>query len=307
MKILKAEHLGMCFGVRDAIALAVRQSATQPLTVLGDLVHNETVLAMLRSRGIRFENNAAAVTTPRVMITAHGASQRRLAETRQRGLQVVEATCPLVQLAHRSLQQLVAAGFHPVIIGKRDHVEVRGMTEDLAEFDVILSGEELASLRTRLRFGVVAQTTHPIEKVRHLVQGLRERFPDSEVRFIDTVCQPTKQRQSAAVELAQKCSVLVVIGGVHSNNTHELVKTCSQFCARVHHVRTAEDLCPEWFGAADTVGITAGTSTPDELIDQVEQHLQRLAEELEYLSGKSVRESTCSSTCPSSDPAVQSF
>ena len=202
------------------------------------------------------------------MITAHGASERRMSETRGLGLNVLEATCPLVHVAHRSLAKLVREGFHPVIIGKRDHVEVRGMTEDLAEFDVVLGEEDVANLRERPRFGVISQTTQPIEKVRRLVQLIRERFPKSEVRFVDTVCQPTKQRQNAAVELAQKCDVVVVIGGAHSNNTHELVKTCSRFCPRVHHVQTADDLREEWFRADDTVGITAGTSTPDMAIER---------------------------------------
>ena len=122
----------------------------------------------------------------------------------------------------------------------------------------------------------MAQTTQPIEKVRQLVRLMRERFPNSEVRFIDTVCQPTKQRQSAAaIELAQKCDVVVVIGGTHSsNNTHELVKTCSKFCQRVHHIQTADDLRAEWFQAEDTVGLTAGTSTPDRSILQVETRLR---------------------------------
>jgi 4-hydroxy-3-methylbut-2-enyl diphosphate reductase len=102
---------------------------------------------------------------------------------------------------------------------------------------------------------------------------IRQGFPKSEVRFIDTVCQPTKQRQSAAVELAQKCDVVVVIGGAHSNNTHELVKTCSQYCPRVHHVQMADDLRVEWFCDDDIVGITAGTSTPDEVIQKVNEWL----------------------------------
>ena len=267
----------MCFGVRDAIALALREAATQPLTVLGDLVHNETVLARLQREGIQFQNDAGSVATARVMITAHGASNRKLAETRQRGLQVIEATCPLVHLAHRSLNTLVCDGFHPVIIGKRDHVEVRGMTEDLNQFDVVLDESEVANLQERERFGVVAQTTQPIENVRRLVQALRERFPKSEVRFMDTVCQPTKQRQHAATDLAKQCDVVVVIGGAHSNNTHELVKTCMQNCPRVHHVQTAGDLLPDWFQANDAVGITAGTSTPDFIITGIEQRLREFA------------------------------
>ena len=280
MNILRAEHLGMCFGVRDAIELAMQTAATQPLTVLGNLVHNETVLARLRAQGIQFQNEATAVTTPQVMITAHGASERKLAETRARGLTVLEATCPLVHLAHRSLKKLVGAGFHPVIIGKRDHVEVRGMTEDLHEFDVVLDEHDVANLRERPSFGVIAQTTQPIERVRQLAQRIRERWPNSEARFVDTVCQPTKQRQHAAVELAKNSDVVVVIGGNQSNNTRELVQTCGLFCSRVHHVQTVADLREEWFQPDDNVGITAGTSTPDSVINEVEHQLRELASRL---------------------------
>ncbi len=277
MKIIRAEHLGMCFGVRDAIALAASTAQREPLTILGDLVHNETVLASLRAQGIQFAQNASSVATQTAMITAHGASERAMNETRRRGLNVLEATCPLVHSAHRKLATLVREGFHPIIIGKRDHVEVRGMTEDLNEFDVVLNETDITKLQARPRFGIIAQTTQPIERVRQLVQLVRDHFPKSEVRFIDTVCQPTKQRQSAAVELAKQCDTVVVIGGAHSNNTHELVKTCAQFCERVHHVQTAADLRAEWFCGTETIGITAGTSTPDELIEQVTAWFEALS------------------------------
>jgi len=280
MKIIRAEHLGMCFGVKDAIALALETARYQPLTILGDLVHNETVLAELRRGGVRIDQLPAEVMTRTVMITAHGASDRKIAESRRLGLNVLQATCPLVQVAHRSLARLVREGYHPVIIGRRDHVEVLGMTEDLNQFSVILSAEDVATLPESGRFGVIAQTTQPIEKVRQLVQLIRERFSQTEVRFIDTVCQPTKQRQSAAVELAQQCTVVIIIGGVHSNNTHELVKTCARICPRVHHVQTADDLRADWFLAEDVVGITAGTSTPDTLIEAVECQIRLVEQRL---------------------------
>jgi 4-hydroxy-3-methylbut-2-en-1-yl diphosphate reductase len=273
MKIIRAEHLGMCFGVRDAIALALEQSATEPLTILGDLVHNETVLAGLRARGIRIAQAVADVRTPAVMITAHGASDKAMNRAREQGLGVTQATCPLVHVAHRAISKLVAEGCHPVIIGKRDHVEVRGMTEDLEDFDVVLSEADVYELKEHARFGVAAQTTQPIEKVRALVDCIRRRFPGSDVRFIDTVCQPTKMRQHAAVELAQQSDVVIVIGGAHSNNTRELVQTCRGHCSRVHHVQTSDDLREEWFAGVQTVGITAGTSTPDNVIDSVESWL----------------------------------
>jgi 4-hydroxy-3-methylbut-2-enyl diphosphate reductase len=277
MKIIRAEHLGMCFGVRDAIGLALDTAKREPLTILGDLVHNETVVAELRARGIRIAQRPAEADTRTVMVTAHGASARARNESRARGLNVLEATCPLVHAAHRSLAKLVREGFHPVIIGKRDHVEVRGLTEDLDVYDVVLDEADVAKLCERLRFGVVSQTTQPIDHVRHLVRLIRERFPGSEVRFIDTVCQPTKQRQNAAIELAHQCDAVIVIGGAHSNNTQELVKTCSRFCARVHHVQTAADLRAEWFDGVQTVGITAGTSTPDAIISTVEKWLNQIS------------------------------
>jgi 4-hydroxy-3-methylbut-2-en-1-yl diphosphate reductase len=277
MRIIRAEHLGMCFGVRDAIALAVEQAAIAPLTVLGDLVHNETVLADLRRRGVGIAQDVAAVETRAVMITAHGASKRTTAHARAMGLAVTEATCPLVRLAHRAVMKLARDGFHPVIVGKREHVEVRGLTEDLEAFDVVQSEADVLGLGERARFGVAAQTTQPIKKVRKLVNLLRQRFPKSEVRFIDTVCQPTKQRQHAAVELAQRSDVVVVIGGAHSNNTQELVQSCSRYCDRVYHVRTASDLRVEWFEPVETVGVTAGTSTPDSSILEVEEWLHDLA------------------------------
>jgi 4-hydroxy-3-methylbut-2-enyl diphosphate reductase len=283
MKILRAEHLGMCFGVRDAITLALEQAQARPLTILGDLVHNDTVLAELRARNIQIQNDTREVATQTVMITAHGASERKLGAVRERGLNVLEATCPLVTVAHRAVAKLVREVFHPVIIGKRDHVEVRGLTEDLEQFDVVLSESDVLRLADRPRFGVAAQTTQPIDKVRHLVGLIRRRFPNSEVRFVDTVCQPTKQRQHAAAELAQQCDVVIVIGGAHSNNTRELVATCACYCSRVHHVQTAADLQAGWFESAQTVGVTAGTSTPDSIIAEVESHIRLLTDSHDLL------------------------
>ncbi len=275
-RILRAEHLGMCFGVRDAIALARSEAARRPLTVLGDLVHNETVLAELRARGIRLERQLDAVNTAAVMITAHGASDRTLADVRGRGHAVIEATCPLVHHAHRSLAALVRDGCHPVVIGQRGHVEVRGLTEDHPGCDVVLSEADIAQLTPRARFGLVAQTTQPIARVRELVACLRRHFPEAEIVFRDTVCQPTKQRQQAAEDLARQCDVVLVIGGAQSNNTRELVATCRRCCERVHHVQSAADVCADWFHDVATVGLTAGTSTPDSVIDAVETALNRL-------------------------------
>jgi 4-hydroxy-3-methylbut-2-en-1-yl diphosphate reductase len=277
MQVIRAEHLGMCFGVRDAIDLALESADAAPLTILGDLVHNPSVLDTLRARGIAVAADVAHVQTQAVMVTAHGASERARDNVRSRGLHIVEATCPLVHVAHRAIKALLRDGYHPVIVGQRTHVEVRGLTEDLDDFDVVLDDDDVLALRERPRIGVAAQTTQPLERVRHIVELIRTRFPRSAVRFIDTVCQPTKQRQTAAVELARASDVVIVIGGANSNNTRELVTTCRRHCSQVHHVQTEADLRGEWLIGANTVGITAGTSTPDAIVDRVDRRLRQLA------------------------------
>lgn len=276
MRILLAEHMGMCFGVRDAIARAKEAAEVEAVTVLGELVHNATVLERMRSSGVRFANSPREVHTKTALITAHGASDKAMERARAAGLGLIDTTCPLVAFAHRGVRSLVEEGFHPVIIGKRGHVEVNGLTEDLDAFDIVITKEEIERLTERPRFGVCAQTTQPIERVRELADALRSRFPAAEVRMIDTVCQPTKQRQSAAEELAGKCDVVVVVGGANSNNTRELVERCRKDCRRVHHVQSAGDVEPKWFGATDTVGLTAGTSTPDDVIAGVHAALERM-------------------------------
>ena len=278
IRIIRAVHLGMCFGVRDAIALAHEHAKAGSLTILGDLVHNATVTADLRSRGIAIAHDVSDVRTSKVMVTAHGASERALAQTRVLGLEVVEATCPLVHVAHKAVRALVLDGYHPVIVGQRGHVEIRGLTGDLDRFDVVLEDSDVLALEPHPRIGVAAQTTQPIVKVRHMVDLIKRRFPDSLVRFVDTVCRPTKDRQIAAADLARQSDVVVVIGGANSNNTRELVQTCRRYCPQVHHVQTYADLRPGWFADAHTVGITAGTSTPDEIIEQVDRRIREFAD-----------------------------
>ena len=280
MRILRAARLGMCFGVRDAIDLALEHADAGPLTILGDLVHNPTVLHTLAARGVATAQDVSEVRTGTVMVTAHGTSERTMARTRALGLTVVEATCPLVHVAHRAVAALARDGYHVVIVGQRDHVEVRGLTGDLDRFDVVLSDDDVEALEEHPRIGVASQTTQSVEKVRRIVALIRARFPASEVRFVDTVCKPTKDRQTAAIDMARQADVVIVVGGASSNNTRELVKTCARFCARVHHVQTDADLRSDWFAGAEVVGLTAGTSTPDDVIDRVEARIPLLTGEV---------------------------
>ena len=278
MKIQLAEHYGLCFGVRDAIAQAERLAAQGPLTILGELVHNPVVRERLAQRGVREGAlDRESAPTPQVMITAHGASDRKRAEWRGAGFGVADGTCPLVRHAHGQLGLLVSLGYAPVVIGKRGHVEVEGLTGDFPDACVLENEDDISHLPQRERYGVISQTTQPVEKVRALVEAIRRARPGSEVRFTDTVCQPTKNRQAALRKLIAECDTMVVVGGLNSNNTVQLVTAASAAGLAVFHIERAEELDPAWFCAAENVGLTAGTSTLKETVAAVHERLQQIA------------------------------
>lgn len=279
MKILRAEHLGMCFGVRDAIQFAKEEVQQGPFTILGQLAHNELVNRALESEGIQICSKLEEIQHTKVMITAHGASLKKISTLKNLGYQVIEATCPLVKNAHQALFSLVNAGYFPIIIGKAGHVEVLGMTEDLSEYEVIFDESDLKRLPHVPKMGVVSQTTQPLERIRILLEALKKNFPTTEIKFVDTVCRPTKERQSAAVRLAQQSEIVLVIGGINSNNTKELVSTCRRYCKSVYQIQSIADIQKTWFSGVEVVGITAGTSTPEEVILTVEKYLTCLSQE----------------------------
>jgi len=265
----------MCFGVRDAVAQAESLAARGPLTILGELVHNPLVRERLRAQGARESSLDATLfrAESNVMITAHGASDRRRNQWRAAGLKVADGTCPLVRHAHAQLHLLVRAGYFPVVIGQAGHVEVRGLTEDFPGAVVIGQTGDLVRLPDAPRYGVISQTTQPIDRVRALVAEIGRVRPQAEVRFVDTVCKPTKDRQIALQRLLTEAEVIVVVGGRASNNTRQLVETCRAAGRRAIHIERAEELEPADFAKVKVVGLTAGTSTLAETVAAVRARL----------------------------------
>ncbi len=280
MQVRMAEHLGMCFGVRDAIELALDLTREESVTILGDLVHNPDVIAQMDSAGAVRVRQPEQIQTSRVLLTAHGTSDRVKLQLREQGLAVHDATCPLVKRVHLAMQRLVEEGRHPVIIGQPDHVEVRGLAGDLDDCTIIEDEGDLDKLAWRLRddpqarLGVVSQTTQPLERVEELVAALRQRYPRADVRFIDTVCQPTKDRQQALRHLAAQTDVVVVVGGPQSNNSRKLTELARLLGRPAYQVAAASELRQEWFEGCRLVGLSAGTSTPDRVIDEVKAWLE---------------------------------
>jgi 4-hydroxy-3-methylbut-2-enyl diphosphate reductase len=276
-----AKHHGMCFGVRDALRATHDAAKAAPITVLGQLVHNPIVDAHLQTLGVRRGELADSpqADTRDVVITAHGAADGQREALRKGGYRITDTTCPLVRKAHEALRLLVESGYLPVVIGQASHVEVRGLTGDFPQAVVILSEDDLDRIPRHSKLGVISQTTQPLARVLALVDVLKQRQPHAEVRFVDTVCHPTKQRQSALEELCAECDTVVVIGGRNSNNTRQLVETATRLGSIAHQVERAEELETAWFRRAEHVGVTAGTSTLDETVRAVMDRLQVIATE----------------------------
>lgn len=269
-----AARYGMCFGVRDALEAAEEAAKRGPVTVLGQLVHNEVVLKRMAELGAREGDLwSRGAETEGVVVTAHGAADRDRKRWQAAGYRLTDTTCPLVHKAHQALAQLVAAGCAPVVIGKRDHVEVRGLSGDFAGTQVVLTEEDVEGLEFAPVFGVVSQTTQPVERVREVVEMIRRRHPGARVEFRDTVCRPTKARQDALTELCGEVDLVLVVGGSNSNNSWQLVEKARGLGCRAERVGGPEDVKEHWLHGVRRVGVTAGTSTLEETVQKVVRRL----------------------------------
>ena len=276
-RILVAQHYGMCFGVHDALAATEKVASRRPATILGELVHNEVVGQRLNALGAREGKlEAAGATTADVIVTAHGAADRDRKRWKDAGYRVTDTTCPLVRRAHVALSRLVLEGYTPIVIGKKGHVEVEGLTGDFPGAHVVLNDSEVETLPFSERFGVVAQTTQPIERVEDLLEKIRRRHPTAEVVFKDTVCQPTKERQKALEQLCDVAEIVLVVGGHNSNNSLQLVEKARRRGCRAERVTRSTEIREHWLSGARVVGVTAGTSTLKESVEGVLRHLERL-------------------------------
>lgn len=276
--VLRAAELGMCFGVRDALRAIDGVAAPHEVTIHGELVHNPLVQHGLAARGFHRspEDSRPVPATPAVLITAHGISARERERLQRAGKRILDTTCPLVARAHGAAAALAAEGRRIVVLGKHGHVEVRGVIEDHAGALVVESEADVRDFGAS-RLGVLCQTTLPTAAAAALLAAIRRANAHADVRFVDTVCAPTKARQEALRDLLQRVDALVVVGGRGSNNTRQLVAAALAAGVAAFHVEGPEDLDPAALRRHRVVGLTAGTSTLPGTVDAVERALREQA------------------------------
>ena len=286
MKVSLASAMGTCFGVQDAINLAMSPEFNNELTIVGQLVHNPQVSDSLKKNGVSLVpgiEDIDKIKTKKVMITAHGAAEKTKQQLHDAGFIVYDASCPLVMRVHQTIKSLVTKGYFPVVIGQKDHVEVKGIVGDLDDYLVINSEEDLPKIEKsgNRKLGIVTQTTQQRDKVEVLVEKIRALDYVDEVSFVNTICQPTHDRQVAVHELADQVDLMIVIGGYNSSNTKKLVHVCGEKGIEAHHIESFDQLDKNWFVNKQHVGITAGTSTPENVINEVHTKILEIAEEAE--------------------------
>jgi 4-hydroxy-3-methylbut-2-enyl diphosphate reductase len=286
MKVSLANAMGTCFGVRDAIDLAMSPEFNSDLTIVGQLVHNPQVSESLKKNGVSLVpgiEDIDQIKTKKVMITAHGAAEKTKQKLQDAGFIVFDATCPLVMRVHQTIKLMVTKGFFPVVIGQEDHVEVKGIVGDLEDHLVINNEDDFKKIKKSgyRKLGIVSQTTQQTDKVENLVEKIKALDYVDDVSFVNTICQPTQDRQVAVHELADQVDLMIVIGGFNSSNTKKLIHVCEEKGVEARHIESFHQLSQEWFIGKKHVGITAGTSTPEDIINQVHSEIVKIAKEVE--------------------------
>jgi len=306
VQVIRASEMGFCMGVRRAVQIMEGEaSPARPVFSVGEIVHNPHVVGKLQDNGVvqlpgpdEVDGDIGAATAERVQegrvaITAHGVGERAMKQLQASGLEIIDTTCPIVTRAQRYGQKFVREGWHVVIFGDPGHKEVRGimgwtMDKEGVSQATIASSAELADLRHLVedfpggfpnKIAVMVQTTHKMEDFAKFVANLMllGRDRNFEMHVVNTLCHATTGQQEAAAALAATVDVMVVVGGRKSANTRHLKEVCEEQGAIAHHIEGPEELQAAWFEGVNRVGLTAGASTPDYSIDDVEARIHALA------------------------------
>lgn len=273
MEIVIAKRAGFCFGVKRAIeiAFAITGKKQEGIYTFGPIIHNPQVIESLRLKGIEptedLENDDIRV----LIIRTHGIPLNLMERAVRQGYEIVDTTCPFVKKAQHYAKLLCNDGYQVIILGDRDHPEVKGLMSYAGENVMVVRGaDELSDLKSRV--GIVVQTTQPVDGLKRLVGKVLEQ--SKEIKVYNTICNSTALRLRETEEMARSVDIMIVVGGKNSANTTQLANLCSSLSVVTYHVETADELKKEWFEGAQKVGISAGASTPDWIIQEVEERIK---------------------------------
>jgi len=277
MKVNVATNAGFCAGVKIAVRKALAAAKDRPgkVYMLGDIVHNEIVVNDLASAGVKTVSSITKIPKgATILVRAHGAKPDVYQKARRRGLKIIDATCPMVADIHKAARDLHKRGFQVGIIGDKGHDEVVGIAGQVKNSIVLESAADCKKIKGVKKIGLVVQSTQASSRIREILAGLVGQV--EEIMFLDTVCLPTKKRQSEMKDLPNRNDVMIIIGSPASANTKRLVEISKKINPRTYRVMTSADIKKVWFRQAKSVGVTAGASTPDSVINKVVKNLRDL-------------------------------
>lgn len=278
MIIRLAKHAGFCFGVKRATQMAFKaaESSDGSTYTLGAIIHSPQVVSRLADMGVKPLSSLDQIDHGTVIIRSHGVTAAELHRAEEMKLDVLDATCPFVKKAQQYVKTLSDEGYSVVVVGEADHPEVMGIVSYGMTNVYVVSDEGQALLLPRMkRVGVVAQTTQSFETLKQVVDALLPLC--SEIRIFNTICDATAVRQREAMEMSSESDLMLVIGGRNSANTRRLAEVCAEIQPKTIHLESAEELDRNMFDGVETVGVTAGASTPKWLIDEVLERIKAFA------------------------------
>jgi 4-hydroxy-3-methylbut-2-enyl diphosphate reductase len=276
MNVLVAEKCGFCPGVRNAITLAQRTLETEEkVSSLGHIIHNEDVVKQLSEAGLETVDSIDAIDAGTVLIRSHGATQEEFDKIEEKGLNIVDATCVLVRRVQKIARQLNEEGYKVVIIGDAKHPEVKAVVGYARDVEVVGCEQDLDKLQSAKKLGVICQTTQSPDHFAEMIAAIARRG-FFEMKIINTLCRETMERQQAAVKLCRQVDVMFVLGGLHSANTRKLAELCKKHNPHTYHLQNWAELDKNTLSGMKTAGVTAGASTPDEVIEEFVNKLKEL-------------------------------
>ena len=275
MKIIVAKHMGFCGGVRRAVDIAQKTAAGAggPVTTWGPLIHNPQVVGRLQAAGVQVADRPEALEGEAFVVSAYGVEHAVLDAARERGLRIVDATCPVVIRAHAVAKHLADEGYQVICVGDHGHPEMVTLKEMLGDrVTVVHTREEAAAVKVAGKLGVVSQTTQSQDNFRQIVGDLAIRV--RELKVLNTLCPAITVRQEETDVMVEEVQALLVIGGHGSSNTTRLAEIGRERNLPTHHIETADEISPDWFRGVESVGVVSGASTPDWVIKDVLLRLQ---------------------------------